>query len=242
MKKLFSTISIVALGLSMFAFAGIATAASASYSLFGDASIVTPGNASAHAAQTQSSTTTSPGYGGVDFTTSSALTVNDLNTLSTDYLVTTGMCAGGAPRFSIATSEGNIFVYLGTPPNYTCAPGVWQNSGNLFVPTNLIDTSQLPGGNFYDTVAHAKLLFGSLSITDLALVTDADWVAGNNPQTVDFDNVTINSDVYTFEPNVPTSINQCKDGGWMNYGTMLKNQGDCVSYVATNGKNKGAGQ
>jgi hypothetical protein len=34
----------------------------------------------------------------------------------------------------------------------------------------------------------------------------------------------------------PTSKAQCKKGGWQTYG-VFKNQGDCVSYVATGGKN-----
>jgi hypothetical protein len=34
----------------------------------------------------------------------------------------------------------------------------------------------------------------------------------------------------------PTSKDECKDGGWQTYG-IFKNQGDCVSYVATKGKN-----
>jgi hypothetical protein len=37
---------------------------------------------------------------------------------------------------------------------------------------------------------------------------------------------------------LPTNKDQCKNGGWMNYGTSFKNQGDCVSYVATGGKNE----
>jgi hypothetical protein len=34
----------------------------------------------------------------------------------------------------------------------------------------------------------------------------------------------------------PTSEDQCKSGGWMNFGAMFKNQGQCVSFVATGGK------
>jgi hypothetical protein len=34
----------------------------------------------------------------------------------------------------------------------------------------------------------------------------------------------------------PTSKDQCKNGGWQSYSTF-KNQGDCVSFVATGGKN-----
>ena len=39
---------------------------------------------------------------------------------------------------------------------------------------------------------------------------------------------------------LPTSADQCKKGGWQKYG-IFKNQGDCVSYVATGGKNPPAG-
>lgn len=35
---------------------------------------------------------------------------------------------------------------------------------------------------------------------------------------------------------LPTSTDQCKDGGWQTFG-VFKNQGDCVSYVATDGRN-----
>jgi hypothetical protein len=39
---------------------------------------------------------------------------------------------------------------------------------------------------------------------------------------------------------VPTTVDECKNGGWQHYadanGTPFKNQGDCVSYVTTKGK------
>jgi hypothetical protein len=34
----------------------------------------------------------------------------------------------------------------------------------------------------------------------------------------------------------PATKDQCKNGGWASYG-IFKNQGDCVSYVATGGRN-----
>ncbi len=44
---------------------------------------------------------------------------------------------------------------------------------------------------------------------------------------------------------VPTSKDACKTGGWQNLtdlsGTAFKNQGDCVSFVATGGRNTAAG-
>jgi hypothetical protein len=41
-------------------------------------------------------------------------------------------------------------------------------------------------------------------------------------------------------PTVPTSKDQCRNGGWRNF-PGFKNEGDCVSYVATKGKNKPSG-
>ena len=38
----------------------------------------------------------------------------------------------------------------------------------------------------------------------------------------------------------PTSKDQCKNGGWRTFGGF-KNQGDCVSFVATGGTNPPAG-
>ncbi len=44
----------------------------------------------------------------------------------------------------------------------------------------------------------------------------------------------------TDAPPVPTSKDQCKNGGWKTFG-VFKNQGDCVSFVATEAKNPPAG-
>jgi hypothetical protein len=41
-------------------------------------------------------------------------------------------------------------------------------------------------------------------------------------------------------PALPNSKDQCKNGGWKRYG-VFKNQGDCVSFVTTKGKNRPAG-
>jgi hypothetical protein len=42
-------------------------------------------------------------------------------------------------------------------------------------------------------------------------------------------------------PALPTTKEQCKDGGWRPFG-VFRNQGDCVSYVATRGRNPAAGR
>jgi hypothetical protein len=40
-------------------------------------------------------------------------------------------------------------------------------------------------------------------------------------------------------PPLPTSKEQCENGGWKNFGGMFKNQDQCVSFVATGGKQTG---
>ena len=50
---------------------------------------------------------------------------------------------------------------------------------------------------------------------------------------------------YTVSASTPQSKNDCMKGGWQSYtddtGTPFKNQGDCVSYVATGGGNTADG-
>lgn len=231
-----TSIFVAALVLSLFCI-GTALAA-AGYSLFGDAQLVSPGNSSPTAAQIRYDPS-GPGFGGVDFTIPSGLTVAGLNNLATDYKFVAGSCSGGSPRFQInvtnGPTSGNIFVYIGPPPSYTgCAPGIWLNTGNLAAPTNLVDTSQLPLGSFYDPYANAQLKYGSYQVTGIQVVADG---FSGILQTTHVDNVQINNTTITFEKPVPTNKDQCKNGGWMSMGRAdgsgFKNQGDCIQYVNT---------
>jgi hypothetical protein len=40
---------------------------------------------------------------------------------------------------------------------------------------------------------------------------------------------------------LPTSKSQCLNAGWENFGSLFNNQGDCVSFVASGGKNQPTG-
>lgn len=78
-------------------------------------------------------------------------------------------------------------------------------------------------------------------------------IGSNNPSyDVEADLVNFNGTVYNFEPfvtpvppTVATDKDQCKNDGWKTVvaadGKSFKNQGDCVSYVATKGKNPAKG-
>ena len=219
---------------------GTTALAASGYALFGDAQIVSGGNPG-NAAQLRSDTSRSPSYGGVDFDVS-GLTFAQLTTLATDYNVTDDQCGGGSPRFQLNTAGGNIFVYLGPSPVFTgCAAG-WQQSGNLIGNNEACryDTSQLLGGTQCNTYAGTLLLFGGVTITGIQLVVDSGWSAaasgGDGEETILVDNVMINDNTYTFE-----NTDSCKKGGWQDFTSSpgpFKNQGDCVSFFASGGKNE----
>ena len=227
----------ISLGISG-AFAGIfllAGSVLASSTLFGEASFVSPGSSSNSAVELVSDA--DPGFGGVSFSVPSEVsTFVDLSVLSADVNVTDDDCAGGGPRFQVRVDTGsglkNIFVYIGPEPNYTgCTPNTWVNSGDLLDAARKIDTSQL-GGTFYDTYANALTNYGSYPVVSISLVTDSGWAFGDGEQTVRVDNVLVNSDLYTFEP--PSTKDECKKDGWKAFSNpVFKNQGDCVSFVAS---------
>ncbi len=211
--------------------------AATTYSLFGDATIVTGGNPG-NAAQLRS--VDGGGFGGVSFAGHGVTTLSDLTNLATDYKFTENSCGGGSPRFQVrltdGTNTGNIFVYLGLPPSYTlCPPNVWTLSGNLVSPVSLVDTAQLPGGAPYDPYASALVKYGTYTVTGISVVADGEWAFPVGNQTVLVDNIQINTDVVTFEPNTPATKDECKNGGWQSLedadGNPFKNQGDCVSYA-----------
>jgi hypothetical protein len=62
------------------------------------------------------------------------------------------------------------------------------------------------------------------------------------PELVDeFSGTVISGDFVVSDAHpLPTTKDQCKNGGWKTYG-VFKNQGDCVSFVATKGKNQPSG-
>jgi len=217
------------------------------YNLIGDANYITPGNASNRAVNIASD----PGFGGINYPVEAGTTFAGLTTLSSDFRVEADdTCFGGSPRVQIKVQTPtngvkNIFAYFGTDSaGAPCIPGTWQNSGDFLEVGRLLDTSQV-GGTFYDPYANALANYGSYPVVSIQIVADASWGFADSEQAADIDNTLINSTLFTYEIPVPTSKDQCKNGGWKtmadNNGNTFKNQGDCVSFVATGGKNSGAG-
>ena len=141
----------------------------------------------------------------LSFTPNTPVTFNDITSLSAVYAFTQGNCHGGALRWSVRTSPTqSVFIYYGDYPNFTDCTTNSQSGVNMIGLGDLrYDTSQYPGGTFYDTYAHAQTLVGTSSIIRVSLVLDAGW-AGDQRLTLSSATVTRGALSDTFTPQQPT--------------------------------------
>ena len=126
-------------------------------------------------------------------------------------------CEGGSPRFNVETTTG--FFFLGC--------------------NNVIPTTNADGSATYTftaaTLAAAgnQVPFPTGAIESISILIDVEGTA-------DITNITVNGELQV--PTPQAAKDQCKNGGWQNFTSpSFKNQGDCVSYFATGGKNPGNG-
>lgn len=145
-------------------------------------------------------------YGDMAMYTLRGATLDQLTNLQSDYYVEHGCFGGGSPRFQIIVSNTvgteNIFVYLGTPPEFMdCpTPDMWFSSGNFATDAAGLrwDTSQLCPGTFYNTYSGAVTCANNLgyTINAILLVTDGGWSGTNGGsgqgQTFLFRNIQVN--------------------------------------------------
>ncbi|HEY5661744.1 MAG TPA: hypothetical protein VIR59_13240 [Gaiellaceae bacterium] len=123
-------------------------------------------------------------------------------------LASTSQCQGGSPRFDVQTTTG--FFFLGC-------------------------NNVIPVGNTYTfdaaTIAAAgnQVPVPTGDIVSISVLIDVEGTA-------DLTDITVNGQVQV--PATPMTANDCKNGGWQTFvSPAFKNQGDCVSWVATNGRN-----
>ncbi len=150
----------------------------------------------------------------LSFTPSSTLTFAQITSLVANYSFTLGDCHGGALRWSVRTSQTqSVFIYYGNPTSFGnggvggCTPtssGGADGSGvNMIGQTDTrYDTSQYPGGTFYDTYAHALTLVGSTPIVRASLVLDGGW---GGDQRLTLASATVNDNTFTPQPPSPPS-------------------------------------
>lgn len=113
-------------------------------------------------------------------------------------------------------------------------PGIGSTWGELQINGATPSWGAYNAGHVYTTTLNGAS--GSLNLA----IFDGYTGIGPVPGWYGDNSGSLSVDVYQLAPPRPTSADQCKKDGWQAYG-IFKNQGDCVSYVATQGKNQPAG-
>jgi hypothetical protein len=133
-------------------------------------------------------------------------------------LASASQCQGGSPRFDVVTTTGLFFLGC-----------------NNVTPTTNANGSVTYTFNAATIAAGGQVPFPTGTITAVDILIDVQGTA-------DVSNITVNGVLQEPAPATPTTKDQCKDGGWKTFtNPSFKNQGDCVSFVATNGKNPPSG-
>lgn len=163
------------------------------------------------------------------------------------------LLAGGDPSYQLAMcmtgisgSTCNNFTTLVYEPyeNGVVTNGTWQNwdvmAGQVWSSHSIgAGTCQLTKsqGEFVYSIAALQTACPNAVVAAFGVN-----VGSNNPSyDVEADLVDFNGTTYNFEPFAAvTNKDACKDGGWMKqvdaHDNGFKNQGDCVSFVASNGQ------
>ena len=153
-----------------------------------------------------------------------------LSNLGFDYL-TAGHCGAGAPRYNVYTTSG-VYYFFG------CTYGTHTDLHNGWTRVVFNDADAVPSDG---TTAWPG--FGSVTITGIDVVMDEGndvSATQGSPGDAHLDNFVINGQTVS-GVNTPTNKNDCKNGGFVNFtdqfGNQFTNQGQCVAFVASGGKN-----
>lgn len=94
----------------------------------------------------------------------------------------------------------------------------------------------------YDTESNPSLNNNSRVVTTMLFREGGTAMAANAGKGYLIDNLSyLSGQVPSTQPGLPNSKDQCMNNGWKNFGGAFKNQGDCVSFVASKGKNQPTG-
>jgi hypothetical protein len=164
----------------------------------------------------------------------------------TQWSLQGGPSDGGSAALEVwrATATPNVYQLVGMSAPETVNPGAMINADLSSSPI-LVNPGDLLGLHVEGFVSCAFITYtGSF---DLLAFGNGPTPGVTGTETLDQPgiglalNLTASVNVTTPPNPVPTTANQCKGGGWQKLtdtaGTPFKNQGDCVSFVATNGAN-----
>jgi hypothetical protein len=134
-------------------------------------------------------------------------------------LASASQCQGGSPRFDVLTDTG--FFFLGC--------------------NNVTPVINSDGTATYTFTAATLAAAGQQVPTPTGTIQAMD-VLIDVEGTADLSNITVNGQLQVPALAHPTTKSACKKGGWRTFTSpRFKNQGDCVSWVATHGRNPANG-
>ena len=192
----------------------------------------------------------------------SSTTLADVTELSYSTKQNSASFAGGDASYQLATCLLGVTPAVGSTPavcngfttfvyepyeNGTVVPGIWQSWD--VVAGQMWSSRTVSGGGCSVTAGGGGAPFYTVSglqtsCPDAVVVGFGVNIGSNNPSyDVEADLVNFNGTTYNFEPYVAVSDkDDCKSNGWKTAvdanGNGFKNQGACVSYVASNGKSQ----
>ncbi len=213
--RLWNPVPMLAVAVAVACSGAAAEAASKEFSLFGNAEVVEGANKNQYAVLIESDLTTADDaewYGGIAFDPKRPIRFDEIRSLNASYTILEGGFGGGSPRFSIGVdgdgdgaADGNVFVYLGTPPNFDDEPnGDIEFTGEFIGGTDLrFDTTQV-GGEFYDDYQGAVELVGDADVVYIDLVVDAGWFVDGGVQSVLIHDLQVHKSKY--KPKKPKKV------------------------------------
>jgi hypothetical protein len=129
-------------------------------------------------------------------------------------LASAGQCQGGSPRFDVVTTTGLFFFGCN---NVTPTINGDGTATYAFTPSDAFNTSGVQ-----------TTITGTIQAVDVLIDVQG---------TADLTNIVVNGVTQVPLVGPPTSKDQCKKGGWQDFNNpTFKNQGDCVSFVASHGE------
>lgn len=184
-------------------------------------------------------TTTNDNADKAQYMKSASVPLADINELSY-YTKQNSGPAVAAPSYQLEVDlngdEAGGFTTLVYEPYWNGAviPGTWQSwdvdAGQFWSSKTVapLVVNGAGGPPFY-TLNQLKLVYPNAVVTAFGVN-----IGSFNPNyDVETDGVNFNGTTYDFELKAAsaTSKDECKNGGWMNFTTEYKNQGQCVSSV-----------
>ena len=141
---------------------------------------------------------------------------------------------GAGAAFVSGTTESTDFPATSAAPQTTYAGGISDTFVTKLNATgsSLVYSTYLGGSSLDFSGGLAVDGAGTAYVTGQTFSTDFPTTAGAAQATH-----AGGLDAFVTKiASLPTSIDECKNGGWKTFG-VFKNQGDCVSFVASKGKN-----